>query len=390
MKNNSHNAPRIGIIGGGQLAKMTAISAINYGCEIVILERSKKSPAENLATEIIYGDWDDPENLLKLANKVDVITLENEFVDANSLKVLEEEGYSLCPSSRTISLVQDKLIQKKALNNAGIPVVTFVEIESRQDIINHADKLGWPIILKARRDAYDGKGNYTVDNKDSVDSAWAKLNGDKKKLYIENFCDFKSELAVIITRNVNGEVSTYPIVESIQKNHICHIVRAPANINNEIAKKALDLAIKAVEAIDGTGSIGVEMFLTKNNEIIVNEMAPRVHNTGHYTIEACETSQFENHVRAVLGLPLGSTRMVAPAAVMINMLGNKEGNGFPTGIEKALAINGVHIHVYGKTTTRIGRKMGHVTALGSCIAEAENVAIEAATLINFGKKNDAK
>ena len=385
MKNNSHNAPRIGIIGGGQLAKMTAISAINYGCEIVILERSKKSPAENLATEIIYGDWDDPENLLKLANKVDVVTLENEFVDANSLKVLEEKGHSLCPSSRTISLVQDKLIQKKALNNAGIPVVTFVEIESRQDIINHADKLGWPIILKARRDAYDGKGNYTVDNKDSVDSAWAKLNGDKKKLYIENFCDFKSELAVIITRNVNGEVSTYPIVESIQKNHICHIVRAPANINNEIAKKALDLAIKAVEAIDGTGSIGVEMFLTKNNEIIVNEMAPRVHNTGHYTIEACETSQFENHVRAVLGLPLGSTRMVAPAAVMINMLGNKEGNGFPTGIEKALAINGVHIHVYGKTTTRIGRKMGHVTALGSCIAEAENVAIEAATLINFGK-----
>ena len=322
---------------------------------------------------------------MKLANKVDVVTLENEFVDANSLKVLEEEGYSLCPSSRTISLVQDKLIQKKALNNAGIPVVTFVEIESRQDIINHADKLGWPIILKARRDAYDGKGNYTVDNKDSVDSAWAKLNGDKKKLYIENFCDFKSELAVIITRNVNGEVSTYPIVESIQKNHICHIVRAPANINNEIAKKALGLAIKAVEAIDGTGSIGVEMFLTKNNEIIVNEMAPRVHNTGHYTIEACETSQFENHVRAVLGLPLGSTRMVAPAAVMINMLGNKEGNGFPTGIEKALAINGVHIHVYGKTTTRIGRKMGHVTALGSCIAEAENVAIEAATLINFGK-----
>ena len=385
MKDNFHNTPRIGIIGGGQLAKMTAISAINYGCEIVILERSKKSPAENLAAEIIYGDWDDPENLLKLANKVDVVTLENEFVDANSLKVLEEKGHSLCPSSRTISLVQDKLIQKKALNNAGIPVVTFVEIESRQDIINHADKLGWPIILKARRDAYDGKGNYTVGNKDGVDSAWAKLNGDKRKLYIESFCDFKSELAVIITRNVNGEVSTYPIVESIQKNHICHIVRAPANINNEIAKKALDLAIKAVEAIDGTGSIGVEMFLTKNNEIIVNEMAPRVHNTGHYTIEACETSQFENHVRAVLGLPLGSTRMVAPAAVMINMLGNKEGNGFPTGIEKALAINGVHIHVYGKTTTRIGRKMGHVTALGSCIAEAENVAIEAATLINFGK-----
>ena len=386
MKNNFLNAPRIGIIGGGQLAKMTAISAIKYGCDIIILERSKKSPAENIATEIIYGDWNNPENLLKLANKVDVVTLENEFVDANSLKVLEEEGHSLCPGSRTIGLVQDKLIQKKALNNAGIPVVTFAEIESRQDIIHHANQLGWPIILKARRDAYDGKGNYTLHNKDDIDLAWTKLNGDNRKLYIESFCDFKSELAVIITRDVNGEVSTYPIVESIQRNHVCHIVRAPANISNVIAKKALDLAIKAVETIDGTGSIGVEMFSTKNNEIIVNEMAPRVHNTGHYTIEACETSQFENHVRVVLGLPLGSTRMVAPAAVMINMLGNKKGNGSPTGIEKALAINGAHIHIYGKTITNIGRKMGHVTALGSNITEAENIATEAAALINFGEE----
>ncbi len=386
MKYNFINTPRIGIIGGGQLAKMTAISAMKYGCEIVILEKSKKSPSENLAAEMIYGDWDDPDNLLELANKVDVVTLENEFVDANSLKVLEGEGHTLYPSSKTIDLVQDKLNQKRTLNNAGIPVMTFTEIESREDIIRHAKELSWPIILKARRNAYDGKGNSTLHSEEDIDSAWIKLNGKKQKLYIEDFCDFKSELATMITRDINGKIVTYPVVESIQKNHICHIVRAPANINNEISKKALDLSIKAVKAIDGIGTIGVEMFCTKDNEIIVNEMAPRVHNSGHYTIEACETSQFENHVRAILGLPLGSARMIAPAAVMINILGNREGNGFPTGIEKALAINGAHVHVYGKTTTNIGRKMGHVTALGSSIAEAENVAIEAAASISFGKQ----
>ncbi len=386
MKNNFVNMPRIGIIGGGQLAKMTAISAIKYGCDIVILEKAPKSPAENLAVEIIYGDWDDPENLLELANKVDVVTLENEFVDANSLKVLEDNGHSLYPSSTTIDLVQDKLNQKKTLEDAGIPVVVFTAIESHVEISHHAKKLGWPIILKARRNAYDGKGNSTLHSEDDIASAWAKLNGKNKKLYIECFCNFKSELAVMITRDINGKIITYPVVESIQKNHICHIIRAPASIDNKIIKKATDLAIKAVEAIDGIGTIGVEMFCTKDNEIIVNEMAPRVHNSGHYTIEACETSQFENHVRTILGLPLGSSRMIAPAAVMINMLGNKEGNGFPSGIEKALAINGAHVHVYGKTTTNIGRKMGHVTALGSSIAEAESVAIKAASSISFGEQ----
>ena len=390
MINNLKNTPRIGIIGGGQLAKMIAISAIKYGCEIFILEKIQKSPAENLATEIIYGDWDDPKNLLELANKVDVVTLENEFVDANSLKALEDNGHFLYPSSKTIDLVQDKFIQKKTLEDAGIPVVAFTEIQSRVEITHHAKKLGWPIILKARRNAYDGKGNSTLQCENDIASAWNKLNGENRKLYIEGFCNFKSELAVMITRDINGKIITYPVVESIQKNHICHIVRAPASIDNKLAEKATNLAIKAVKAIDGIGTIGVEMFCTKDNEIIINEMAPRVHNSGHYTIEACETSQFENHVRTILGLPLGSSKMILPAAVMINMLGEKEGNGFPSGIEKALAINGAHVHVYGKTTTNVGRKMGHVTALGSSIPEAEDVAIKAASSISFGEKYNAK
>ena len=379
------NPPRIGIVGGGQLAKMITLAAREYNCDVVILERSRNSPSENLAADVIYGDWDDPKKLLELASKVDVVTLENEFVDAKSLKVLEENGDTLYPSSKTIDLVQDKLHQKKALSDAGISVMTFKEITSRQDINLHAKKIGWPIILKARRNAYDGKGNSTLHNSKDIDSAWAKLNGDKQKLYIEGFCDFKCELATMITRGIDGQIVNYPVVESIQKNHICHIVRAPASINNKLVKKALELATKAVETIDGIGTIGVEMFCTKDNKIILNEMAPRVHNSGHYTIEACECSQFENHVRAILGLPLGSTRMITPAAVMINLLGEKEGDGYPVGIEKALEIKGTHVHVYGKTTTNIGRKMGHVTAIGSNIAEAENLATKAASLICFGE-----
>ena len=224
MKYKFAHFPRIGIIGGGQLAKMTALAAMKYGCSVVVLEKLKKSPSENLAIETLYGDWDDPKNLLELAKKVDVVTLENEFVDAKSLKVVEENGHILYPGSTTIELVQDKLNKKKVLGDAGIPVTPFAEIESRDDIGLHAEKFGWPIILKARRNAYDGKGNVTLHSKNDIDSAWTKLNGDKQKLYVESFCHFKSELATIVTRDISGKVAAYPIVESIQKNHICHIV----------------------------------------------------------------------------------------------------------------------------------------------------------------------
>ena len=311
------NSIRIGIVGGGQLAKMMAASAMKFGFSIFILEKVKNTPCENLATEILYGDWDDPSNLLKLANKVDIVTLENEFVDAKSLSFLEKNSYKLFPYSKTIALVQDKLVQKKVLNDAGISVAPFAKIESKNDIILEAKKLGWPIILKKRRNGYDGKGNATIHDKKDIDAAWDKLDGENQELYVESFCNFSSELAVMITRSTNGEIATYPIVESIQKNHICHKVKAPADINKITASKALELSIKAVETIDGVGSFGIEMFY-KDNEIILNEMAPRVHNSGHYTIEACQCSQFENHIRAILGLPLGSTKMISSLAARIS------------------------------------------------------------------------
>lgn len=392
MENNKNKAAnkhipgghRIGIVGGGQLAKMTALPAMELGCEIIILEKTENTPAACLAADMLYGDWDDPANLLKLADKVDVVSLENEFVDANALKVLEDAGHILHPSSATIGMVQDKLIQKQALSDVGIAVTPFAAVNSVDEIKQQAEQLGWPLVLKVRRNGYDGKGNATLNDANDIDAAWAKLDGDNRELYVEGFCHFTVELAVMVTRGSDGKMVNYPVVESVQKDHICHIVRAPARIDDDIANEAVVLARKAVSTIDGVGSIGVEMFLTADNHIILNEMAPRVHNSGHYTIEACECSQFENHVRAILGMPLGSTKMISAAAVMINMLGEEQGTGYPVGIEEALKVDGAHIHVYGKAVTNIGRKMGHITALGDTIEEAEEIANRAAQCIRFG------
>lgn len=377
---------RIGIVGGGQLAKMTALSALEFGCDIHILERKPEGPAMNLAGKTFIGDWDNPDDLLKLAEHADVITLENEFVDANSLSELEKAGHTLFPTSKSIGLVQDKYVQKQTLQEAGLPLIPFRAIESREEIIEVAKELNWPLVIKARRNGYDGKGNATINDENEIDAAWDKLDGDNRTLYAEAFCPFVSELAIIITTSRNGEVATYPLVESVQRDHICHIVRAPAHVSDSITENAIDIAQRAVVAFGAIGSFGVEMFLTKDEEVIINELAPRVHNSGHYTIEACECSQFENHVRAVLGWPLGSTKMVKPAAVMVNLLAQDHGSGQPAGLDEALAMPGIHVHIYGKELSMPGRKMGHVTALGETIPEAEKAAQAAADVLYFGVK----
>ncbi len=376
--------PRLGIIGGGQLAKMTALAGLELGCDVLVLERKHYSPAANLASHSFVGDWDKPDDLIELAANTDIVTLENEFVDANSLAALEKANYSLYPTSRSIALVQDKYIQKQTLAEAGLPLSPFRIINTRNDIETVAAELGWPLVIKARRNGYDGKGNATVKGPADIDAAWKKLDGDHRKLYAEAFCPFVMELAMIITTGSNAEVATYTLVESVQRDHICHIVRAPANVPTAVMENATRIARDAVAAVGAVGSFGVEMFLTSDNEVIINELAPRVHNSGHYTIEACECSQFENHVRAVLGWPLGSTRMIKPAAVMINLLGQGDGSGRPAGIEEALRIQGIHVHIYGKDKSSPGRKMGHVTAIGDNIDETEARARQAADAIRFG------
>ena len=374
----------LGIIGGGQLAKMLARSSSQFGCEIVILERNDHSPAANLAAETVLGDWDNPDSLLVLGSLVDVVTLENEFVDADSLAALEQFGHPLFPTSATVRLVQDKLTQKQALADAGLPVPGFLPAPDKASILVAAEKFGWPLLLKKRRNGYDGKGNFTVRSPADIDQAWARLGGDVNALYVEQFCAFTRELAMMITRGRNGEIACYPVVETIQREHICHLVKAPADISIEIATRAADIARQAVATVGAVGTMGVELFLTSDGTILINELAPRVHNSGHYTIEACVCSQFENHIRAVLAWPLGSTAMRAPAAVMINLLGSAKGTGAPHGLTEALAIPGAHPHIYGKAVSAPGRKMGHVTALGQTLTEAQAVAQRAASLIRFG------
>ena len=368
-------APTLGILGGGQLAKMTAAAAVPFGCEVVVLERQDDFPAQSLDTQALIADWNDPQWALKLAGLVDVVTLENEFVNLDALAAIEAAGHKLFPTVATMRLVQDKLLQKQTFATAGLPVPRFADTPTPAAVT----AFGFPCVLKKRRNGYDGKGNATLRSAADLPAAWAKLDGDRHALYAEEFFNFTNELAIIITRGQDGAVVRYPVVETINRDHICHIVKAPV-----ADPRVADIAERAISAIGGVGSFGMELFLGATGELLVNEIAPRVHNTGHYTIEACVCSQFENHVRAVLGWPLGSAALVAPAAAMVNLLGAGDGPGTPVGLTEALRVPGAHVHVYGKTRSARGRKMGHVTALGATPEEAVAIAQRAADGIRFG------
>ena len=378
---------RLGIIGGGQLARMTAIAALPLGVEVVVLEKNAFSPAARLSPDCIVGDWADRETLLKFAAGCHVITLENEFVDAGALQVLEQAGHLLFPSAACIAVTQDKLTQKQALQNAGLAVPKFQAVRSPEEIIRAGGELGWPLLLKTRRNGYDGKGNFTLKSPADIAVGWRSLSGGQNELMVEQFFPFARELATIVTRARDGSMAVYPVVETIQRDHVCHIVRAPAQIASDLAKRAAALARRAVVTVGGVGSFGVEMFLSANGELVINELAPRVHNSGHYTIEACDCSQFENHVRAVLGWPLGNPLMVAPAAVMVNLLGREKAPGQPRGLDQALQMTGARLHLYGKLMSGPGRKMGHVTVLENSVDEAQAIAERAAKTIYFGGKS---
>jgi 5-(carboxyamino)imidazole ribonucleotide synthase len=376
---------RLGIIGGGQLARMTAMAALPLGCEVIVLEKNPFSPAARLSPDSMVGDWSDPTTLMKFAEQCDVITLENEFVDASALAALEKAGHKVFPSAACIAVTQDKLTQKQALQTAGLAVPKFRPVDSPADIISAAHEFGWPLLLKTRRNGYDGKGNFKVRSEADVEAGWQTLGGGKTELFVEAFWHFNKELAVIVTRGGNGELAVYPVVETIQRDHVCHVVKAPAEIPAQVIKAATDMARRAVEAVGGVGSFGVEMFLSANGGMAINELAPRVHNSGHYTIEACDCSQFENHVRAVLGWPLGNPQMRTPTAVMVNLLGKKIAPGEPHGLENVLRMTGARVHIYGKMMSGAGRKMGHITVLKDSMEEGLAIAEHAAREIYFGE-----
>ena len=370
----------IGIVGGGQLGRMLAQAGRRLGFRTVVLDPTPESPAGQAAEVQIVGDFKDPEMVKKLGAEADFITFEIELADNAALEELMREGKPVNPSPATLAVIKDKYEQKKFLRSHDIPTAEFVEVKNRKDAIKAGTEFSYPYVLKAKRDSYDGRGNATVENEAAVGVAIEKLKG--RELYAEKWVPFTKELAVIAARGVSGEIVVYPVVETIHKDHICDTVLCPAPIEENDKRKAESLARSVMEHLSGQGVFGIEMFLI-GDEVLVNEIAPRVHNSGHHTIEACETSQFEQHIRAVTNMPLGSTRMVAPATVMVNILGERLGPAEPKGIAEAEKIEGVKVHIYGKKETKPKRKMGHITAVADTLEVALARAKEARAKISI-------
>lgn len=374
----------LGILGGGQLAKMLAASAYSMGLNVAIIEGHENSPAGDMTKLDFSKGWLDRDELDKFIEVSDIVTLENEFIDPEILEYIQKKR-KVFPSPETMKLVQDKYIQKNTFKNSGLPLPDFAEINSIEDLKKFGNEHGYPFVIKARKFGYDGYGNATAFSESEAEAAFQGFNKDNivRPLMAEAFVNFSHELAVNVAINENGESIIYPCAETIQYRHICHAVKSPAEISPELQKEAQRIAFESVKSINGIGIFGVELFLTKDGKLLINEIAPRPHNSGHYTIEACQTSQFENCIRAVINLPLGSSKMIKPAAAMVNLLGARDGKGQPENISDVLRHNYVWLHLYNKKQSRMGRKMGHITALGNTVDEAFNKANSAANAIEW-------
>lgn len=363
---------KIGIVGGGQLGRMLAQAARKLGFFVTVLDPTKNSPAAQVADKQIQGSFKDMDKILELGEVSDVVTFEIESANSEALERMVTDGKEVYPSPKSLKIIKDKFGQKVFLENHDIPVANFALIENEDDIEKQSQIFGFPFLLKSRFDAYDGRGNYVVKNKEDISNAVKKL-GDVP-LYAEKLFPFIKELAVISVRGKNGEIITYPVVETVHKNNICHIVRSPAPVKEEVRQKAKILAEKVLNSLGDVGTYAVEMFLGENDEILVNEIAPRVHNSGHHTIEAFSVSQFEAHIRAITGMPLSEPTPLANSSVMVNILGERDGEALIKGGDTGE--NGIFTHIYGKMDTRKERKMGHITALGDDPEKAEKRAMD--------------
>jgi phosphoribosylaminoimidazole carboxylase len=325
---------------------------------------SQDSPASLLSSkEQVVGSFKEKEDIIKLSERVDVITVEIEHVDTQTLEQLKVQVH---PSPKAIRIIQDKYLQKEFLALNNLEIGEFKQVYTRQDVMDGIQKWGLPVMLKSKVLAYDGRGNYLIRKEDDIDVAMKAL-GDK--LYMEKFLNFKKELAVMVARDLSGNLAVYETVETIQKDNICHLVIVPAQIDGDLRVKAQEIAKRAIKSLDGAGIFGVELFLLQDDSIVINEIAPRPHNSGHYTIEACYTSQFEQHLRAILGLPLGDPSLKVNAAIMMNILGDGKSETTFQPCLKSLEIPGATMHLYGKKICKVGRKMGHITLVGESMSE---------------------
>ena len=347
---------KLGILGGGQLGRMLIQEAINYNLTTLVLDPDPDAPCKHIANKFECGSITDFDTVYNFGKKADIITIEIEKVNIDALEQLEKEGKLVYPQSRVIRLIQDKGIQKQFFKENDIPTAPFQLVNSKKDLTN--GNFAFPYILKQRKDGYDGKGVMKINNLSDINHAFESPS------LIEELIDFDKEIAVIVARNANGDMKTFPMVE-MEFNAEANLVEfliSPSTYPEELQHKAEKIALNIATALNITGILAVEMFVTKDGGILVNELAPRPHNSGHQTIEGNYVSQFEQHLRAIFNLPLGDTRSINNA-VMINLLGEKSHDGLAKydGLEKIMAIDGVYIHLYGKKYTKPFRKMGHVT-----------------------------
>ena len=345
---------RLGIIGGGQLGMMITEAAKNLSneiSEIIVLDPTENCPAAQAGAKQIVGDFKDEDAIVKLAEQSDIITYE---IESGNTDVLSKVKAEIEPSPSTLGIIQDKLLQKTFLLENELPISQFYKITSLDDLREKINELGLPVLLKSRRDAYDGRGNYKISSLEEIEKAYQYFDG--KSLMVEKFVDFKMEVSVIAVRNTKGEIAVYPLVENIHEDNILKMTVAPARVSDDVINDAGEIAKKTMDVLKGAGVFGIEMFIDQNDRILINEIAPRVHNSGHHTLQSCKTSQFEQHLRAILGLELGSTDLVHKT-VMCNILGPDgfEGKYKPVQLEK----DGVYLKMYGKDVSKPQRKLGH-------------------------------
>jgi 5-(carboxyamino)imidazole ribonucleotide synthase len=369
---------KIGLIKGGQLGKMILQAAPSFDVQSFVMDDDVNCPCRHLCYEFTQGDAMNFDDVYAFGKKVDVLTFEYEHIHVEALKKLKAEGLAIYPDPDIIELVQDKGRQKEFYRRHGIPTADFQIIPNRMALKACTDF--FPAVQKTCKAGYDGKGIFKLQDESDIPDAFNEPS------VLEKYIDFDKEISILLARNTNGEVAIYRAVEMVfhPVKNLVELLRCPADISADIEKKATAIALRILHQLNLVGVLAVEMFVTRNGEVLVNEIAPRVHNSGHHTIEGALTSQFEQHLRAVMGLPLGLTDMTLPSA-MINLLGdeNHEGNAVYQGIDQALALGGVYIHLYGKTHTRPFRKMGHATIVDADINKALERALRVKDLIKI-------
>ncbi len=352
----------LGIIGGGQLGMMITEAAKTmpeHISKVIVLDPTEGCPAAQVGAEQIIADFKDKEAIEDLANKSDIITYEIESGNSDVLKSVEKNA-EIEPSPETLKTIQDKFLQKTFLSENRIPVPKFVEIDTIEDVKNGLNDFGYPALLKARRGAYDGRGNFKINSENEIQKAFDYFQG--QALLLEKFVPFVMEVSVIASRNTKGQIKTYPLVENIHEENILRETIAPARVTEEITRKAEKIAEETMMVLKGAGVFGIEMFVTQENDILINEIAPRVHNSGHHTLQSSETSQFEQHLRAILGLDLGSTKLIH-SAIMYNILGTKGFEGEYRSLD--ISNDNLFLKMYGKKISKPLRKMGHLNLVGT-------------------------